>query len=42
MIAVEMRDQNEIDILARDAEPLQGQQRRGAAVDQEIDRSPVM
>ena len=37
MIAVEMRDQDQIDIVARDAEPLQCRQRRGAAIDQEID-----
>ena len=37
MIAVEMRDQDEVDIVARDAEPLQRRQRRGAAIDQEID-----
>ena len=37
MIAVEMRDQDEVDIVARDAEPLQRRQRGGAAIDQEID-----
>src|ERR1700678_804614 len=37
MIAVKMRDQDEIDIVARDIEPLQGRQRGGAAIDQEID-----
>src|SRR6266566_8242149 len=37
MVTVEMRDQDEVDILARDIEPLQGRQRRRAAIDQEID-----
>src|ERR1022692_4029679 len=37
MIAVEMRNQNEIDIGARDTMPLQRRQRRCAAIDQEID-----
>ncbi len=37
MIAVEMRDQDQVDFVARDAEPLQRRQRRGAAIDQEID-----
>ena len=37
MIAVEMRDQDEVDVVARDAEPLQRRQRGGAAIDQEID-----
>jgi hypothetical protein len=37
MIAMKMRDQNEIDLVARDTEPLQRRQRGGAAIDQEID-----
>ncbi len=37
MIAVKMRDQNEVDIVARDTLLLQRRQRRGAAIDQEID-----
>src|SRR5436305_15066071 len=37
MIAVEMRDQDEVDIVSDDAEPFQRRQRRGAAIDQEID-----
>jgi hypothetical protein len=37
MIAVKMRDQNEVNIVARDTLPLQRRQRRGAAIDQEID-----
>jgi hypothetical protein len=36
MIAVKMRDQDEIDLVAHDTQPLQGRQRGGAAVDQEI------
>ncbi len=36
MIAVEMRDQDDVDVLARNAEALQRDQRRRAAVDQEI------
>ena len=36
MIAVEMRDQDEVDVVARDAEPLQCRQRGCAAIDQEI------
>src|SRR5262249_41296266 len=38
MIAVEMRDQGEIDWLSRNAEGFQRRQRCGAAIDQEIDR----
>ena len=37
MIAVKMGDQDQVDVVARDAEPLQRRQRRGAAIDQEID-----
>src|SRR5687768_16687027 len=37
MVAVEMRDQYQVDAVADDTEPLQRQQRRGAAIDQEID-----
>jgi hypothetical protein len=37
MVAVKMRDQDEVYVLACDAEPLQGRQRGGAAIDQEID-----
>src|SRR5260370_5118899 len=37
MIAVEMRDQDEVDRIARDGEPLQRRQRGCAAIDQEID-----
>src|ERR1700740_2707359 len=37
MVAVKMRDQNEVDIVARDTLPLQCRQRRCAAIDQEID-----
>jgi hypothetical protein len=37
MIAVKMRNQNKVNIVARDTLPLQGRQRRGAAIDQEID-----
>src|ERR1700730_7695226 len=37
MIAMEMRDQNKVDIVARDGKPLQRRQRRRAAIDQEID-----
>jgi hypothetical protein len=36
MIAVERRDQDQLDIVANDAKPLQGRQRGGAAIDQEI------
>src|SRR5665647_3900765 len=32
-----MRDQDEIDVVADDTQPLQGRQRGGAAIDQEID-----
>src|SRR5690242_17044864 len=39
MISMEMRDHDQVDRLALDAEPLQRRQRGGAAVDQEIDRS---
>ena len=39
MIAMEMRDQDQVDVIAGDAEPLQRRQRRGAAIDQEIDVS---
>jgi len=37
MIAMEMRDQDEVDVVARNAQPLQRRQRRRAAIDQEID-----
>ena len=37
MIAVKMRDQDQVDVVAPDVEPLQRRQRGGAAVDQEID-----
>jgi hypothetical protein len=32
-----MRDQDQVDLVARDAEPLQGHQRRRAAIDQHVD-----
>jgi hypothetical protein len=37
MIAVKMCDQDEVDIVARNTQPLQRRQRRRAAIDQEID-----
>ena len=37
VIAVEMRDQDEVDRIGRDGEPLQRRQRGCAAIDQEID-----
>ncbi|GCC48661.1 hypothetical protein chiPu_0032789, partial [Chiloscyllium punctatum] len=37
MVAVEMRDQDQVDRVAVDLEPLQRRQRGGAAIDQEID-----
>src|SRR3981189_1718231 len=37
MIAVEMRDQDEVDSIASDGQPLQRRQRGCAAIDQEID-----
>jgi hypothetical protein len=37
MIAVEVRDQNEIDVVAGNPQPLQRRQGRCAAIDQEID-----
>jgi hypothetical protein len=36
MIAVEMRNQDQLDVVALDLEPLHCRQRRGAAVDQQI------
>src|SRR5581483_7956165 len=39
VIAVEMRDQDEIDRVALDAEAFQCRQRRGAAIDQKVDGS---
>ncbi|MGY3295093.1 hypothetical protein ACVW0I_000854 [Bradyrhizobium sp. LM6.11] len=40
MVAVEMRDQDEIDIVAVDLESLQRRQSRRAAIDQEVDLAP--
>ena len=37
MVAMEMRDQDQVDAVARYAEALQRGQRRRAAIDQEID-----
>ena len=37
MIAVKMCDQDQVDLVADDSKPLQGRQRRGAAINQEID-----
>src|SRR5579859_1770578 len=36
MVAVEMRDQDQVDLVALYSEALQSRQRRGAAIDQEI------
>src|SRR6478735_7803512 len=37
MVAMEMRDQDQVDVVAHDAEAFQRGQRRRAAIDQEID-----
>ncbi|MGY3272706.1 hypothetical protein ACVJ5M_000303 [Bradyrhizobium sp. S3.7.6] len=40
MVAVEMRDENEVDLVAVDLESLQRRQGRRAAIDQEVGRAP--
>jgi hypothetical protein len=40
VVALEMRDQDQVDIVAIDLEPVQGRQRGGPAIDQEIDLLP--